>query len=257
MIARRAKEFADLPRDVMIFAGHSHINALVGNRVSADPMLQGNSTHERLLSLDGPWPRNDAYWEELIAHADSNRIALIWGGNEHNSLYFFETAYQFDFRSRHVTRILNNLQIVAQSTIRRKFWNASIRDLSDILAKLLKACPSRIVLIGTPPPKKDNEALRNLLAAEPHFLEWAAQIGEGIDSIRITAPHIRLKLWYVLQDLLAEEAGKVAASFVRVPVETQDEEGFLKPEFSAHDITHANDAYGALMLARVIEELER
>ncbi|MGD1039064.1 MAG: hypothetical protein ABR878_18295 [Roseiarcus sp.] len=242
---------------MMILAGHSHINALVGNRFSADVVLQEISAHKGLLSLDGPWPRNDAYWEKLIAQANGNRIALVWGGNEHNSCYLFDASYQFDFRSRHVTKIMNRLQIVAQSTIRKKFWDLSIRDLSRFLANLTKSYPSRIVLLGTPPPKKDNEALKKLLAAEPHFLEWAAQIGGGIDQVKLTAPHIRLKLWYVLQDLLAEEAGKVAGSFVRVPVETQDEEGFLKPEFSAHDVTHANEAYGALMLAKLIEELDR
>ena len=240
-----------------IVAGASHMNALVEGRFALTPQIREIFTHEHLLALDGPWPRNDAYWSALVSASKRNNIALVWGGNEHNSFYFFEAAYKFDFSSRNVSRILNGIQIVAQRTIRNKFWTFSIQELRQLLGKLVREMPNRIVIVGTPPPKKDNDKLRALLASEPAFLEWAAQIGEKEGSIRITNPFVRLKLWYLLQDMLAEEAKAANGVFVAVPAETQDEDGFLREDYWAQDVTHANSLYGNIILKKILEECER
>lgn len=244
-----------LPR--RIIAGHSHINALVGLRHEGAPTFREIDGTSGLTVLDGEWPRGRDYWETLITHARGSRIAVIWGGNEHNLAYFFRDAYDFDFASKHVSKILNNIQIIARSTIRKRFYDISLADLATLLDQLKSAEPERLVIIGTPPPKKDNEQLRLMFAAEPHFLQYAASKGIDPRQIPITEPHIRLKLWYLLQDLFAAEASRIGAVFLPVAPETQDAEGYLKQEFWQNDVTHANGDYGAIMLERLGQELER
>ena len=79
--------------------------------------------------------------------------------------------------------------------------------------------------------------------------------GEDLDTVKITPPHVRLKLWYLLQEMLEESAHEVGGKFIPVLAEAQDEAGYLRPEYWYHDVTHANRLYGGLMLRRVIEEL--
>ena len=129
--------------------------------------------------------------------------------------------------------------------------------MTKLLAAIRKEEPRKLCVLGTPPPKKDSEALRRKLEREPFFLDWAAAIGQDVATIKITEPLVRLKLWHLLQDMFRAEAQKVGAVFVPVPAETLDDEGYLKPEYSADDVTHANEAYGALMLKKAIEELRR
>ncbi|GLQ37817.1 hypothetical protein GCM10007908_14370 [Rhizobium albus] len=240
-----------------IIAGHSHVNAMVGWRHELAPTLRIVDGTSHLEALDGPWPRLEEYWKALVQHADNARIAIVWGGNEHNARYFFRDAYDFDFSSKHVTKILNNIQIIARSTIRKRFYEGGLSDLADLLDQLKAARPQRLVIVGTPPPKKDNDRLRTMFEAEPHFLAYAEAKKIDPADIRITEPHIRLKLWYLLQDILADEAKRIGGIFLPVLKETQDEDGYLRDEFWASDVTHANPAYGRLMLDYVVEELEK
>ena len=187
--------------------------------------------------------------------SEGRRVGLIWGGNEHNAFYFFESAHMFDFASKYVARLLERVQIVTQRTVKSRFREHSLAQLDEVLDSLVRARPERLALIGTPPPKKDSEKLRAVLDREPFFLAVAASMKADRDSVRITDPYVRLKLWYLLQDMLREAAGRRGAHFVAVPPECQDREGFLRDEFWAPDVTHANADYGHIMLARVLEEL--
>ena len=238
----------------MILAGHSHLCALVGNHYAAVPALIEHPGHESLCVMGGDWPRKESYWDALVARASGRRIAIIWGGNEHNSLYFFEAAVKFDFTSTYVKRLLSSLQIVAQGYVKKRMREFAIKDLERLLGRIARASPERLLLVGTPPPKKDNLRLQELLPQEPHLVEWAQQIG-GVRNVSITDPFVRLKLWHVLQDLIAEAAMKNGAHFLPVPDELRDAEGFLKPEHWANDVTHANEAYGEIMLRKVMQEL--
>lgn len=238
----------------MILAGHSHLCALVGSHYAGVPAINDHPEHKGVSVLGGDWPRSSAYWDRLVANAHNSRLAIIWGGNEHNSLYFFERAFKFDFKSNYISRLMMSSQIISQSSIKSRFRAFGVKDLEGLLLRIAAKGPDKIVLVGTPPPKKDNQRLQELLPQEPHFVEWAKQIG-GVEQVTITDPFVRLKLWHVLQDMIAEAAARVGACFVPVPQELKDDEGFLKPEYWAWDVTHANEAYGEIMLRRVVEEL--
>lgn len=251
-----ADDFKTVASDApLLLAGHSHLVALVGNADSHTPEMRKLGVGKQCFVLDGTWPRPDAYWQSLADNARGADIALMWGGNEHNSCYFFQDAYQFDFLSTYVNKIMPSLQIVPRNRITKRFNDLSLNHLNSVLAMLAASGARSIALLGTPAPKKDNEALRAMLPTEPFFVDWAGHIGTELDEIKITLPHVRLKLWYLLQDMFATAVANVGGRFISVPPETVDAEGYLRPDYWQADITHANAAYGEIMLRRVLREL--
>jgi hypothetical protein len=229
--------------------------ALVGDLHTTETDLHTVSDFPNVFALHAPWPRSDDYWEHLKAKGVGNRIALVWGGNEHNLHYFFQDNSPFDFVSRHVNMLIPSFNLIPQRRVRQNFNASSFDQLRAVLADLAAGSPKSINLIGTPPPKKDNEELRKIIANEPVLVRWVEHHGESFDSVRITPPYLRLKLWFLLQEMLTEAARCVGGKFVSVPAELQDDDGFLRTEYWHSDVTHANRRYGEVMLRRIIEEL--
>jgi DNA-binding HxlR family transcriptional regulator len=243
------------PAAILILAGHSHLSALTINHLKVPPELSAVTHRENLHVLEGGWPRDEAYWQALVEHAADADIALVWGGNEHNVGFFFQAAFAFDFLSNKVKKLIPSFQIVSQSKIKRRYNEISLDELDEVLKALRERGARSVTLVGTPPPKRDNEMLRKLLEKEPYFCDWAAQLGQSTDEIKITEPHIRLKLWYLLQEMIAEIGRRHGARFIPVASELQDEDGFLLEQYSFPDVTHANAAYGEVMLRKVLEEI--
>ncbi len=213
--------------DPLLLAGHSHLYALFHGREAAT---------RRVELVDGKWPRTPTYWDEVVDRAAGADLALVFGGNEHNACYFFQGDHAFDFVSRQVNRLLPSIQLLPKKTIRAEFMTAGLSELPAILKRLIDRNPRQLVVVGTPPPKKDSEALRAMLRDEPFFLELAAHKQGQIEDIVITAPEVRLKLWFLLQDMLADMAAQAGVRFVPVVPAVQDSDGFLRPEFWAPDV---------------------
>jgi hypothetical protein len=173
-------------------------------------------------------------------------------------LYFFESGRRFDFLSPHVRKMNRSAQIMSRVAIRDRLQQTTFNDLDLVLKRLATGGLNRIALIGTPPPKGDNEALRAVLRHpdaqnEANFAQVAAQLGQPLETIPITDPYVRLKLWYLLQDMLAEKARIRGLMFIPVPKEVQDADGFLECEFWASDVSHANEAYGNVIYETVVQ----
>jgi hypothetical protein len=203
------------------------------------------------LIMAGPFPRDMSYWDALADLGTGADVGIIWHGNEHNVCYFFEAETPFDFLSPHVHKMDPSAQIMSRAAIRDRFQQ-SFNDLDLVLKRLATGGVNRIALIGTPPPKGDNEALRAFAQTETYFVEAAAQLGQSVETRAITDPYVRLKLWYLLQDKLAEEARIRGVMFIPVPKEVQDADGYLKREFWFEDVTHANEAYGNVIYETVV-----
>jgi hypothetical protein len=247
----------------IIVAGHSHTFALVGIGLhdidygdnAPRPHLLPVEGYDNVFGLHSGWPRPGDYWSTLMAHAAGNAVALVWGGNTHNTLFLLEQTPPFDFIYRGLPDLplQEGAVVIPESQIRAKFLSYYSQADSTglrVLLEALKAQPhTRIALVGTPPPNPDNDHLMSLLPVElPSLLKPQGMTEE---RLKLTSPVIRLKLWRVLQDLNQEEATMAGVEFVPVPDTVTDASGFLKPEFWGGDVTHANSAYGQVMLAHV------
>jgi hypothetical protein len=243
------------PSSPILIAGHSHMCALIADIKTADTVVHTVSESPHVLALHAPWPRPDDYWEKLKANSGGTHVAVIWGGNEHNLHYFFQGQHPFEVVSRHVHKLIPTVSLIPRRQVRDNFKKSSIADLALMLVELAKGPAKSISVIGTPPPKKDNEALRKILISEPVLVKWTELEGQKLEDVKITPPYVRLKLWFLLQEMLAEAARQVGGKFIPVPRKVQDEDGFLQPQYWHYDVTHANSLYGEVMLRRIVEEL--
>jgi hypothetical protein len=238
----------------IILAGHSHMAALVGDVPTGDPALLPGALFPEISALYGPWPRDSGYWERLAQLCTGARVAILWEGNHHNVFYLFQSDKPFDFWSKSVARIVSGFQLVPQRMVREKF-RPSIEQLSCVIELIQKSSPSGVAVIGTPPPKENADELRILLKGDPLFVDLAAQMGRSPEQVKITPAPVRLKLWYLLQEMMADAANKSGAQFIPIPQETIDADGYLRREFWAKDLTHANHEYGQIMARKILTDM--
>ncbi len=235
----------------IIIAGHSHTAALVGPSGDRDNVcLLPVTGYDRIFGLHGPltaegYPiRTDDYWSMLARYAPGNSIALLYAGNEQNWNFLFEVSTRFDFvlHRRPSLPLETDAVIVPETLVRTELHHLVGSALGHVLTYLKAQPDSRVAVVGPPPPKGDHERLKRLIPPE-------------YPDLVLTPALMRLKLWHVLQEIYQEEAMIHDAEFISPPDTVKDETGFLRPEFWAPDLTHANEDYGRLMLSRLAQQL--
>lgn len=241
-----------------ILAGHSHAHSLgitnpsVPNAIELQAIdyLQG-----KVLGLSGPAPRTPAYWDALVREAKDSTVLLVWNGNQHLAKFLFEIDRPFDFfLASQPAWETSEADIVPEAQVREALDGGNA-FLYQLLGRLKEVPGCRVVLLGTPPPKGDDARLRHFIQREAFFVQLASKAGSNVNHIRLTDRSVRLKLWTVIQDLLAEAADNNGCAFLSVPDGVKDEDGFLRGDLWFEDATHANPQYGHVfwetMLSRV------
>lgn len=230
-------------KNAIIIAGHSHVAALIGHaHVEGDFRLLPVEGYDGFFGLHGPlkdgFPvRAEPYWDALARCSVQNWVAVLYGGNEANFRFLFEDATPFDFVLRSLQSLPLNPDavIVPEALVRAQIQALLGKPLDDLLSALKTRARFPVILLGTPPPKGDHDLLRRFLPPE-------------FPQLKLTSAVVRLKLWHVLQELYEEKARLCGLDFLPVSTEVMDKQGFLKPRFWADDLTHANSAYGRVML---------
>lgn len=242
-----------------IIAGHSHL-------ISFRPLKTSDSQLALLPALDampfdilsGPWPRDAGYWEGVVDHAVRGHVVLVWQGNQHNVQFLFAPNPSFDFvlSSRPYLPIDEALHVVPELAVRELF-KGSLTGLREIVARIRRIrAVGGVTLMATPPPKGDNERIRDYLARERHFVDAARKMNADLSKISLSEPLLRLKLWHVLNDMIKEIAVQHSCRFLGCPPDACDDQGFLKPDYWRADATHANERYGKLALEFLSAELD-
>lgn len=119
-------------------------------------------------------------------------------------------------------------------------------------------------MLGTPPPKGDNAALRKILLKNSEeqtgkeivnldsgLLLKASEDGISLSDVRLTASTVMLKLWSELQDLMQETAHNHDADFLPFPHSLIGPDGFLRREYWAQDLTHTSREAGSVFLDEI------
>lgn len=241
----------------IILTGHSHATALgvfVDSPDFTHQLLPIRNMDPRFVGFTGAWPREAAYWADLAAVAAGRNIAILWDGNQYNAMFLFRREPQFDiYLSEYPDIGIDpDCVIVPQSAVKEKN-EFSLNGLRETIKLLRSAGPARILVVGTPPPKGDDNALLAVLGNEPYYKRVAEEIGVDWNSIQLTPRLIRWKLWKLIQTWYREISEDEGVAFLPVPDTVLTDDGFLRPEFWADDATHANAAYGYIMLERIAE----
>ncbi len=230
----------------MLIAGHSHSYCLGLPSASADAKPEVVPIAEGFDGLIGPWPRTEVYWDELVrfAKAERREVGLSFLGNEHHAHFLIERApFDFVLSSDPSEQIESGVPVVPETLVRGVFKNH--RDELPRILKKLSDGEVNVLVIGTPPPKKN---IADLLTTEPFFIKKLESVGLNADSAKLSPASLQLKLWRVIQDLLEEASMTSGATFFPYPTALISDDGFLRPEYSRNDVTHANAAAGEKIL---------
>jgi hypothetical protein len=257
----------------IVVAGDSHIGALGIPLAARDRVMRLHDlgcSWARVAGLVGVWKgnrklvaewqgrgdpaeawkghRNAEYWEALVALAAGKTIALSGNGNQHNANFIFAPTPLFDFLSPMFPRLepVPESELVPHKLIKAHFAD-SLVGLHALVERLGKVRGCRTVILGSPPPKKALERLMGMLVEDEYWRALAQRLGVDRDRPKLMPASIRLKLWGVIQELMSELAEQHRVAFLPSPTEAMDAIGFLKEEYWAKDVTHANRGYGTLV----------
>jgi hypothetical protein len=246
----------------LVILGHSHISAM-GIPLSAEGdgrRLELVRTNERrVFTLLERWTgdRHRDYWTEALPHCVGRTVAIVWQGNQHQALFMFSPRPYFDFvlGDDESDETYPNAQMVPRSVFREALRH-SVYGLGIILKEFRNAGVERILIVGTPPPKRDAEFILERVCRSDVFKKFAANAGVDLSHDSLTPPPIMVKLWKLVQHLTRETALDAGAEFVPVPMDTMEPDGTLRREFWA-DVTHANSAFGSRMYDALLNAIER
>lgn len=162
-------------------------------------------------------------------------LCLMLGGNLHNVFGLLNHPVPF-----HMDPTQSQGQFIPRNMMRAGMEQPHTAQfaLSD---KIVAAFPNaRRLVVCAPPPLPDPAHIRRYAGS------FRPNLSQGI------APDAhRLALYNLQIDVFRDYAKRINAGFVTPPPETLTQSGMLAMPFAFNDPTHANSAYGALMLARI------
>ena len=238
-VATWALHFGNEQRRVVV-AGHSHVICIL-QALGEAPRADVTVAYTRDLH-DGP-PLDDAYWEFVHSATSTQLIAVMWNGNQHHASFLIQPDPPIRIWDEAAGAEVGTGLLVPQAML-HALWEPSFTQLR--MALELLAPDRRVVVLGTPPPKRGSVAQANL-EQEVWFSQVASERGLRIADLVLTDDRVLLAMWSMLQERLCELAQEHGVPFIPCPPEVRDEDGFLLPDYSAHDVTHANAAYGHLI----------
>ena len=242
-----------------ILAGHSHIWAMGAPLGYKGPrgITPGEAFGRRgqyFVEQDGNGP-TDAYWDDFIGHAGGRDAIIVWNGNQYWHC-LLQQAPHFDFVDPFTSALDGAAQLVPRRLV-EAWFEPSVSPLRDVLQRLQRAGVHSVTTVGTPPPPLDMQRFETALRQSAHFRAIAANQGVDIGDVSFTSPAILLKLWRVVQDLVAAVSADAACRFVPVPDWLCDEWGHLSPEYQfPNDCTHAAPPFGKAMLKLALQAEE-
>ena len=230
-----------------LIAGHSHIRIMGVPLATDDGVTRIVDTIDpRFSGLAGQWPRDPNYVEELVKAASNRTVFLIWTGNQHLAVFLFRPEVPFDFvvSSQADLPVDPDVELLPENILRAVFHDFD--KLEELLPRLKAQPGCRPIVCGTPPPKPDNQFLMDIMSKEAAWVSLARQRGLDPFAIPLSSPLLRLKLWILIQNQLAEIAALADVEFDPVPHEAQSQDQFLAAEFWGVDATHAWGRFGDL-----------
>jgi hypothetical protein len=248
--ALRARQAAGIPvsieaRRTLKVKAQGPAPASVGNRIAARLRAWiGSTTSDNCSSVIG-----DTSFDEMLSLArrlrsDDVLVSLV-GGNQHAVFGTIQHPQPFDFAlpGEQAPRRRKGVEIIPFRTL-WDFFSSGIRDGDGaVIAALRSATQARMIHVLAPPPKHKN------MFIESHHDTYFKK--EGIGRLGVSSADLRMKFWK-LQNLAVEEiCAGLGIETLPPPPEALDPNGFLAGTFYAGDATHANIAYGELVLAQL------
>lgn len=182
--------------------------------------------------------------ERVRAVPSDGLVVCAVGGNQHQTMSLIEHARPFDLMlPGEDSPPAPGRELVPFQAMRATFETGLRNGDLKILEAVREAARCAVVQLAPPPPKADEAHL--LRTIETYFAE------RGIREHGIAPAPVRLKVWRVQVLVLRALCAEIGVAVLPVPDAALTPEGFLDPAFYARDATHANAAYGALVLRQI------
>jgi hypothetical protein len=172
----------------------------------------------------------------------AEHVFSMIGGNFHNVFGLIEHPTRFDFTYPDIEELHTEERVLVHYGMLREYFIENMGQVLNALKVLTAKIAFPIHHISSPPPSFSEAPI----LANPKSFAPLLHLG-------IAPPHLRLKLYRLHTDIIRDHCQTIGVKFVEVPPNTTDERGFLLPHLCANDPTHANAAYGAIVLNQVFE----
>jgi len=230
----------------IIICGHSHAASIL--EATKLPEMQASSAPAISVCYSSDWaagpPGDKEYWDFVADLSYGKHVVIVWNGNQHNANFMFQTDPEFTVIGAVGDVDDQKIALIPRSMI-KEFFKPSFEELNEIIPSLSKAASTTIM--NGPAPKPLSH-IQKCILQEKYFTDIAKSLGVDIGDLVITSDSLRLELWKILAELLANKAKTLGANFFSAPLESQDAYGMLLPEYWTSDVTHANSQYGMLLM---------
>jgi hypothetical protein len=178
--------------------------------------------------------------------SDGDVLATAFRGNQHNALGLMQHPQPFDIMMPGIAPLIPGETEIIPLAMARQFFSETLRGgYGKMILRARAACKVRMACLSPPAPKEDNEHIQK--GAETYFRE------AGIAEIGVSPPALRLKLWTLQDEALAQFCAENDIIHLANPPGSRDENGYLKRDYYFRDATHGNAAYGTLVVNQLID----
>ncbi|WP_020399988.1 SGNH/GDSL hydrolase family protein [Kordiimonas gwangyangensis] len=230
----------------MVF-GDSHVAAVqdaFGDYSPRNAELE-ISVHARARKTEDGGTAGDTPQAEFFAAIrdldPADIIISMTRGNFHNFVSLVQHPVPFDFQMPGEDCPEGEATLIPFKVLEGSFEIGLRRDLR-MMVRIKEGSKAAVFQLAPPPPKGNLDLIRQY----PGPFKKLGLLQHGL-----SAPSLRVKVWRLYNLMLKRLCDEVGVIFVPVPDGCQGEDGCLKLEYYAPDATHANGAYGRLLLEQI------
>jgi hypothetical protein len=169
-------------------------------------------------------------------------VFLSLFGNELSSIGLIQHPQPFDFHWPEMDLPADPQSTVIPFDLMKAQLRFSAENSSLLLWRFFASIYSGPIYLAPPPPPIEDET---------HIKSHPGPFADQIATQGLSRPDLRLKLWMLYCDVLREAVLGKSTKFVELPFEIFDE-GYLKSIYWQHDPLHGNQAYGDVVLRRML-----
>ena len=241
-----------MPTPTTLLFGDSHVYAVQRaiERRNAKGLAVPLNAH-RLLKTKNDVVMGDTSFEEFLKLAGglgtTDTVISMIGGNQHAVFSTIQHPQPFSFLMPGDTPdpADSALATIPYRALAVHFDNGIRGRDGKSLKALRDATRARMIHLQPPPPKSDNQHI--MRHHESNFAN------ENITQLGVSPPVLRLKFWRLQSELLARLCAELGIEVLPPPAAALDPEGYLAHDCYANDATHANPAYGELVLQQIAQ----
>ena len=192
---------------------------------------------------------DEADLEPLMASLPEGDVVIsMVGGNHHQSLGLAQHPQSFCVAGEEGDALLRP----ERELIPRAALTDALRQLQKFelirISALTRTAASRVFHVFSPPPREHEEELIVGRTSGPLI---SAMLAQGISP-----PEMRMACWNMHNAVVRDAVGPLGVRFIDPPREALSERGFILRAYQTDDRTHANKAYGALLLQHIVALVE-